>query len=177
MCRTSILTAETVDANVAQIFRCLDHQMRGFLDVDDLEVLMHRHEQTSMFEPNSTEELRANFIASFGSSVKRTSDSIIQKHGLSVEDLGDVYRFIANQGKHVDQDASQTLQELVWHDLTELLEPQLGDEGIGIERSKSHILFEDITELICSIASDSPLVGCISLPMSASRHLWQDNQQ
>lgn len=182
----AVLSPSTAEANLAQLFECVDREMRGFLTASDLSTLLYQHGGGAAVSSKGIAAIEEQFIARFGSSVDHQDyedeeegepdeDTRAEvKRALRLADLRDVYRFLAlGQIGAVNgrQSSDREYQELVWHDLISLL----GEEASGMaESNKAAIRVDDIAELVYCVSSDSRLVDCVPLPISTMIDFWSD---
>jgi hypothetical protein len=168
------LYATTAEANLAQLFECLDREMQGFLTARDLSTMLSLPGQGYVISPAQIAAIEDQFIAPFGSPINCHNHEVTEggedptgeahakvKRGLTLADLREVYQSLARG----EQNGSQRYQELVWHDLLALL-------GHASLMEEHEIRVDEITALVCCVSSDSRLVDCMQLPTSSLAGMW-----
>lgn len=141
------LSRETVEQNLVELFQCLDREMRGFLTATGVQTLLRESEGVAL-SPTAAQAL----IDRFGSPVQTLDDDDLHSHGLSCDDLRDLYCSIA-------ADDAKDMPSLVWDDLITVL---------GVSAADS-IPIDAIAELVSCVTSDAPLVGLepLATPLTA----------
>lgn len=168
------LSATSTEANLVQLFECLDHEMQGILTARNLSTTLSLPGQGCAISPAQTAAIDDQVIARFGSPVgchnhddaeggeDPTSETRAKvKRGLQLADLREVYRSLARG----ELTGTQRYQELVWHDL-------LASLGHASPMEEQEIRVDEIAALVCCVSSDSRLVDCVQLPASSLAGLW-----
>lgn len=178
------LTVKDSERNLQLLFDCIDQDMDGAISMEELQAFLQVHEDHEPLLHNNNDmagsrRLVAVFMDQFGSQ----GDSVRDSKELLVDDLRDVYRFLAASALITDQDPAsnrsesetQRYEELIWNDLNFVLLPPMPVENDdlpllqfelsdGERAGRRSIQADDIEELRCCVHSDMPLINFVRLP-------------